>query len=81
MQGLYLEEVQKPGLERGRELKTRLVFTFLPAYPPKLNLVGQAIHLLRLRCLHHRPCNMNMQQVEERSQRELRKKRLLAQNK
>lgn len=78
MQGLYLEEVQKLGLKRGREIKTRLVFTFLPAYSPKLNLVEYAIHLLRLRCLHHRPYNMKMQQIEERIQRELNKKKLLS---
>lgn len=78
MQGLYLEEVQKLGLEQGREIKTQLVFTFLPAYSPKLNLVEYAIHLLRLRCLHHRPYNMKMHQIEERIQRELRKKKLLS---
>lgn len=77
MQELYLEEVEQLGKGQGKEIKTELVFTFLPAYSPKLNLVEYAIHLLRLRCLHHRPYNMKMQQVEERIQRELQKQKLL----
>lgn len=77
MQELYQEEVEQLGKGQGKEIKTELVFTFLPAYSPKLNLVEYAIHLLRLRCLHHRPYNMKMQQVEERIQRELQKQKLL----
>jgi transposase len=77
MQGLYLEEVEQLGKGHGKEIKAELVFTFLPAYSPKLNLVEYAIHLLRLRCLHHRPYNMKMQEVEERIQRELQKQKLL----
>lgn len=77
MQQLYAEEVEKLGQEHKRQIRTQLVFTFLPAYSPKLNLVEYAIRLLRLRCLHHRPFNMKMHQMEERIQRELQKQKLL----
>lgn len=77
MQELYQQEVEQLSKGNGKEIKTELVFTFLPAYSPKLNLVEYATHLLRLRCLHHRPYNMKMEEIEERIQRELLKQKLL----
>ena len=77
MQEFYREEIEQLGKEHGKEIKTELIFTFLPAYSPKLNLVEYAIHLLRLRCLHHRPYKMKMEEIEERIQRELQKQKLL----
>lgn len=77
MQELYREEIEQLGKKHDKEIKTELVFTFLPAYSPKLNLVEYAIHLLRLRCLHHRPYNMKMEEMEERIYRELQKQKLL----
>ena len=42
-----------------------------------LNVVEDAMHLLRQRCLHHRPYNMKMPQIEEPIRRKLLKKKLL----
>ncbi len=77
MQQLYQQEVERLSQQHQTPIKTQLIFTFLPAYSPKLNLVEYAIHLLRLRCLHHRPYNMKMPQIEERIRTELLKQNLL----
>ena len=41
-------------------------FRLMPAYSPKLNPVEYAIHLLRLRCLHHADATQALPQVIER---------------
>lgn len=41
-------------------------FHLMPAYSPKLNPVEYAIHLLRLRCLHHADAKQVLPQVIER---------------
>ncbi len=78
MQQLYQAELRQLSLQEQRLIKTELVFTYLPAYSPKLNLVEYAIHLLRQRCLHHRPYNMKMDQIEQLLTKELLKKQLLS---
>jgi hypothetical protein len=78
MQQLYQQELRQLSLQQQRLIKTELVFTYLPAYSPKLNVVEYAIHLLRQRCLHHRPYNMKMEQIEQLLSDELSKKQLLA---
>lgn len=78
MQQLYQQELNQLSLQQQRRIKTELVFTYLPAYSPKLNVVEYAIHLLRQRCLHHRPYNMKMDQIEQLLTKELLKKQLLS---
>lgn len=80
MQQLYQEELALLSLLERKQIKTKVVFTYLPAYSPKLNLVEYAIHLLRQRCLHHRPYNMKMDQIEQRLKEELLKQKLLSPN-
>jgi hypothetical protein len=60
MQSLFQQEAHKLGLDKQRQL----IFTYLPAYSPKLNLVEYAIHLLRQGCLHHRPYGMKLAEIE-----------------
>lgn len=78
MQQRYQEELAQLSLLERKQIKTKVVFNYLPAYSPKLNLVEYAIHLLRQRCLHHRPYNMKMEQIEQRLTEELAKKQLLS---
>ncbi len=78
MQQLYQQELYQLSLQQQRPIKTELVFTYLPAYSPKLNVVEDAIHLLRQRCLHHRPYNMKMEQIEQLLSKELMRKQLLS---
>lgn len=78
MQQLYQEELDQLSRQQQRLIKTELVFTYLPAYSPKLNVVEYAIHLLRQRCLHHRPYNMKMDQIEQLLTKELSQKQLLS---
>ena len=78
MQQLYQEELSKLSLQHQRLIKTKVIFTYLPAYSPKLNVVEYAIHLLRQRCLHHRPYNMKMEQIEKLLTKQLLKKPLLS---
>lgn len=52
-------------LQLGIENKIEVVFSYLPAYSPKLNIVGYAIHLLRQRCLHHRPYGMTLEEIQQ----------------
>jgi transposase len=78
MQQLYQEELRQLSLQQQRRIKTEVVFTYLPAYSPKLNVVEYAIHLLRQRCLHHRPYNMKIEQIEKLLTNELLKKQLLS---
>lgn len=78
MQQLCQEEITELSRQQKRKIKTELVFTYLPAYSPKLNVVEYAIHLLRQRCLHHRPYNMKMEQIEQLLTKELSTKQLLS---
>lgn len=77
MQQLFQEELTKLSLLERRKIKTEVFFTYLPAYSPQLNVVEYAIHLLRQRCLHHRPYNMKMPQIEQHIREELLKRKLL----
>lgn len=72
MQQLFRQEANKLGLE-----DFPVTFRFLPAYSPKLNLAEYAIHLLRLRCLHHRPYGMKLEAIIERLQQQLAQRPLL----
>jgi len=78
MQQLYQEELQQLSLREQRLIKTEVAFTYLLVYSPKLNVVSMPIHLLRQRCLHHRPYNMKMDQIEKLLTKELLKKQLLS---
>jgi hypothetical protein len=78
MQQLYQQELKQLSLQQQRIIKTALSFTYLPAYSPKLNVAEYAIHLLRQRCLHHRPYNLKMDQIEQLLSNELLKKQLLS---
>jgi transposase len=77
MQRLFIQEVKALAFKEQTEITTEVVFTYIPAYSPKLNLVEYAIHLLRQRCLHHRPYNMNLEQIEEKIRTEILKRPLL----
>jgi transposase len=44
----------------------KIEFHLMPEYSPKLNPVEYAIHLLRLRCLHHADSTTSLQQAVER---------------
>lgn len=71
MKQLFEEEKEK------LNVTIQVNFSYLPAYSPKLNLVEYAIHLLRQRCLHHRPYNMTMEQIVDKIKIELKAKPLL----
>jgi hypothetical protein len=47
-------------------LATQVRFHLMPAYSPKLNIVEYAIHLIRLRVLHHADCRASLAEFQER---------------
>ena len=73
MQALFKQEVHKLGLDK----QIKVIFTYLPAYSPKLNLVEYAIHLLRQDCLHHRPYGMKLVEIEQKLEQHLAKGAIL----
>lgn len=74
MQSLFKQEADKLQLDKN----LKVIFTYLPAYSPKLNLVEYAIHLLRQGCLHHRPYGMKLAQVQQRLEPQLAKGAILS---
>jgi transposase len=73
MQSLFKQEAHKLGLNK----QIKFIFTYLPAYSPKLNLVEYAIHLLRQACLHHRPYGMRLADIELKLEQHLTKGAIL----
>jgi hypothetical protein len=73
MQALFKQEAHKLGLDK----QMQVIFTYLPAYSPKLNLVEYAIHLLRQGCLHHRPYGMKLADIEHKLTQHLAKGAIL----
>lgn len=73
MQALFKQEVGKLAIDKPIEV----IFTYLPAYSPKLNLVEYAIHLLRQTCLHHPPYGMKLADIEQKLEQQLAKATIL----
>jgi len=66
-------------LQLGIDNKIEVIFSYLPVYSPKLNIAEYAIHLLRQRCLHHRPYGMTLEEIQQVLGEELASRTILSQ--